>query len=139
MIILDTNILSELMKPSPSERVLRWLDAQPAASLFTTTVTEAEIRYGLALLPNGKKRRAFEKAASDMFEEDFDQRILPFDRAAAAVFADVAATRRASGRPIAALDAQIAAIAQSRGAAMATRNMADFENCGITVIDPWSS
>ena len=138
MTILDTNVLSEVMRPFPSTRVLRWMAAQPAGELFTTTITQAEILYGLELLPKGKRRTAFESAVEAMFDEDFAGRILPFDGAAAHMFAKIAAARRTLGRPITQFDAQVAAIARSRGAAVATRNTSDFDNCGVTVVNPWS-
>ena len=137
MIILDTNVLSEVMRPAPAAQVLRWLAAHPAARLFTTTIAQAEVLYGLELLPEGKRRRALQSAIEAMFEEDFAGRILPFDGDAAGMFAKIAAARRAMGRPITQFDAQVAAIARSRGAAVATRNTNDFEHCGIRVVDPW--
>ena len=137
MIILDTNVVSEAMKPAPAAAVFRWLSSQPASKLFVTTVTQAEILYGLELLPKGRRRAALQSTAEAMFEVDFAGRILPFDSDAARILPDIAASRRASGRPIAQLDAQIAAIARSRGAELATRNTADFEHCGITLINPW--
>ena len=139
MIILDTNVLSEVMRPEPSVRVLEWLAKESALSVFTTTIAMAEILYGIELLPKGRRRAALESAAAAMFEEDFAGRILPFDGDAARVFPKIAAARRASGRPIAQFDAQIAAIARSRGAAIATRNSGDFEECGITVLNPWNA
>ena len=139
MIVLDTNVLSEVMRPLPTAKVLRWLATHPASRLFTTTITQAEILYGLELLPKGKRRAALESAVEAMFEEDFADRILPFDSDAARVFPQIAASRRASGRPITQWDAQIAAIARSRGAVLATRNTGDFEHCGITVVNPWSA
>ena len=138
MMILDTNVVSEVMRPSPSAQVLRWMAAHPAGQLFTTTITQAEILYGLELLPKGKRRTAFECAVEAMFEEDFAGRILPFDGAAASMFARIAAARRTLGRPITQFDAQVAAIARSRGAAVATRNTSDFDHCGVTVVNPWS-
>lgn len=138
MIILDTNILSEVMKPSPSARVLTWLAAQPAGGLFTTTVTQAEILFGLELLPKGKRRTALESAVKGVFEEDFAGRILPFDSDAAAKFATIAAARLKLGRPIAHFDAQVAAVARSRGAAVATRNTSDFDHCDVAVLNPWN-
>ena len=138
MMILDTNVVSEVMRPSPSAQVLRWMAAHPAGQLFTTTITQAEILYGLELLPKGKRRTAFESAVEAMFEEDFAGRILPFDGAAASMFARIAAARRTLGRPITQFDAQVAAIARSRGAAVATRNTSDFDHCGVTVVNPWS-
>jgi len=139
MILLDTNILSELMRPVPEVAVERWLADQPAASVFISAITEAELRYGLALLPNGKRRSSLTAVMQDMLAEDFSGRILPFDSAAAVDFAEIAADRRQTGRPISQADAQIAAIARSRGAALATRNVADFEGCGVEVINPWNA
>ena len=139
MIVLDTNVLSELMKPAPSAAVERWVAAQPASSLFTTTITQSEILYGVAQLPRGRRRSSIEEAVEAMFAEDFAGRLLPFDSAAARAFATLAAARRKAGRPIAQLDAQIAAIARSRNAAIATRNVGDFEDCGVTVHNPWRS
>jgi predicted nucleic acid-binding protein len=137
MIVLDTNVLSEAVRPAPTRRVLDWLAAQPPSSLFTTTVSEAEFLYGLALLPAGKRRASLEEAARRMFEQDFAERVLPFDRAAARAFATIAASRRKKGHPIGEFDAQIAAIAHTHGAAVATRNVGDFQHCGIEIIDPW--
>ena len=137
MIILDTNVLSEVMRPAPAVRVLEWLAKESAHSVFTTTIAMAEILYGIELLPKGRRRAALEAAALAMFEEDFAGRILPFDGDAARVFPKMAAARRTSGRPITQFDAQIAAIARSRGAAIATRNSGDFEECGVTVLNPW--
>jgi predicted nucleic acid-binding protein len=138
MIILDTNVLSEVMRPKPSVRVLQWLAKESALSVFTTTIAMAEILYGIELLPKGRRRAALASAAEAMFEEDFAGRILPFDSDAARVFPKITAVRRASGRPIAQFDAQIAAIARSRGAAIATRNTGDFEECGVTLFNPWN-
>jgi len=137
MIVLDTNVLSEAIRPLPARRVLDWLAAQEPNGLFTTTISEAEFLYGLALLPAGKRRTSLQAAARRMFDEDFAQRVLPFDRAAAAAFALIAAARRKKGRPISEFDAQIAAITRIHGARIATRNVEDFQDCGIEVIDPW--
>src|SRR5438128_1186067 len=120
MIILNTNAVSEAMRTTPAPEVLNWLAAQPASGLFTTTITQAEILYGVELLPKGKRRGALQSAAQAMFEEDFAGRILPFDSDAARQFPLIAASRRTSGRPIMQGDAQIAAIARSRGATLAT-------------------
>jgi predicted nucleic acid-binding protein len=139
MIVLDTNVLSEMMKASPSTSVAIWLAAQSATSLYTTALTQAEILHGVLLLPSGRRRSAIEKAAEAMFDEDFAGRILPFGSDAARLYARIAADRRRSGRPISHFDAQIAAIARSAGAAVATRNVADYHGCGIEVIDPWEA
>jgi toxin FitB len=139
MIVLDTNVLSELMKSEPSQTVMSWVLKQSATSLFITTVTQAEILYGLVLLPIGRRREALRTAAQTMFEEDFSGRILPFDIAAAYQFAQIASERRQAGRPISQFDAQIAAITRSRGAALSTRNVSDFEGCGLQVLNPWDS
>lgn len=137
MILLDTNVVSELMRAEPAAMVTDWVALQPAVSLFTTTVTEAEILYGVALLPEGKRRDALAEEARAMFDQDFADRVLPFDGDAAEAFVEIAASRRLAGRPIGQLDAQIAAIARSRGAMLATRNVRDFLDCGLTVVDPW--
>jgi predicted nucleic acid-binding protein len=137
MIVLDTNVISELMKPTPELKVVAWLDAQPDSECFITAVTEAELRYGIAIMPAGQRRQQFQAALAEMLAVDFAGRILPFDSAAAELFAIIAAHRRGTGKPISQLDAQIAAIARANGAALATRNVADFDDCGITVINPW--
>lgn len=139
MIVLDTNVISELMKPKPTRRVVTWLNAQPASSLFTTSITKAEILYGLMLLPAGRRRTSIEAAVSTMFEEDFSGRVLAFDSEAALSFARIASARRQAGQPISQSDAQIVAIAHSRGASVATRNVADFDDCEVTIINPWSA
>ncbi len=138
MILLDTNVLSELMRPAPDAAVERWLTAQPDTSMFISAITEAELRYGAALLPSGKRRSTLTAEIEGMLDEDFGGRILPFDRLAAQAFAAIAADRRGAGRPISQADAQIAAITRSRGASLATRNVPDFDGCGIQVINPWS-
>jgi|ERR1022692_1575919 predicted nucleic acid-binding protein len=138
MIILDTNVLSELMRPKPSPLVVTWAAKQPATELFTTSITEAEIFYGIQLLTKGKRREGLLAAAEAMFAEDFKGRIFGFESDAARVFSTIAAHRRALGRPISHADAQIAAIAQVRGAKLATRNVTDFENCDLAIVDPWN-
>jgi len=138
MLILDTNVISELMRPVSDEAVIAWVGGQSGASLFTTTVTEAELRYGLALLPAGARRRQLLEAIERMIEDDFGARVLPFDRLAARAYGGIVAERRRLGRPIAQFDAQIAAIAQSRDAGVLTRNTRDFDDCGIEVVNPWS-
>lgn len=137
MIVLDTNVLSELMRAAPNAAVVRWTATQPAASLYTTSITQAEILLGIMLLPAGRKRSAIETAAEAMFSEDFNGRILPFGSDAAREYARIVAARRRLGRPISAFDAQIAAIARSTASSIATRNVSDYADCGVTLIDPW--
>jgi predicted nucleic acid-binding protein len=137
MIILDTNVLSELMRPAPASKVVQWVGAQPAASLYTTSITQAEILHGILLLPRGRRRSALEAAAVSMFADDFEGRILGFGTDAAPLYARIASDRRRVGRPISSFDAQIAAIARSVGGVLATRNLADFNECGVALVDPW--
>jgi predicted nucleic acid-binding protein len=137
VIVLDTNVLSELMRPAPAERVARWISEQPATSLYTTSITQAEILHGIMLLPSGRRRNALEAAAEAMFGEDFDGRVLPFGSQEARFYARIASERRRVGRPISHFDAQIAAIARSVGAAIATRDADDYGGCGVVVINPW--
>jgi predicted nucleic acid-binding protein len=137
MIVLDTNVISELLRPAPAKQVEAWLSAQNGATVYFTAVGEAELRHGVAILSAGRRRTALSKAIEGILEEDFRDRILPFDRAAASAYAAIAAGRRAAGRPISQFDCQIAAITRAHEAAVATRNTGDYEGCGIEVIDPW--
>jgi len=137
--LLDTNVLSELLRAQPHPAVLAWFAEQPADSLFVSAVTQAEMLLGARLLPRSKRRQQLETALDTMFREDFAGRVLPFDSAAAAAYAAVVAARRGAGRPISQFDAQIAAIALSRRAGLATRNVSDFEECGLTLANPWSA
>lgn len=139
MIILDTNVLSECLKPNPDPAVLAWLSSQPRSRLFTTTIVESEILYGLKLLPEGARKAALSEAVTSIFDEEFADRVVGFDRSAAAAYAEIANSRRAAGRPIAQFDAMIAAIAHAAGAVLATRNTKDFEGCGVELINPWGS
>jgi predicted nucleic acid-binding protein len=139
MVILDTNVLSEVLRPAPDGGVMAWLKDQPRPSVFTTTVTRGEILYGIRVLADGKRRRLLWDAALAIFNEDFAERVLSFDSDAADAYAEVGASRRAAGRPISQFDAMIAGMARSRGASVATRNAKDFEGCGIDVVDPWSA
>lgn len=138
MIILDTNVISELMRDTPQQTVLDWLDAQSASSLFVTTITEAEILTGIALLPEGRRQQDLVDAAHRVFATLFIGRVLPFDSDAAHAYAKIFARRHASGRPISQADCQISAIALSREAAIATRNIADFAGIEVELINPWS-
>lgn len=138
MIILDTNVISELLRPEPAKQVERWLAAQDGAQVYFTTIGEAELRHGVAILPAGKRRNALTAAIEGLLDEDFRDRVLPFDRAAALSYASIAAARRAAGRPISQFDCQIAAIALEHKAAVATRNTSDYEGCGVELINPWT-
>src|SRR3990167_700946 len=138
MIILDTNVLSELMRRDPAPTVLRWLDLQPSQSLWITTITLFESRLGLALLPAGKRRDALAQAFDQLLMLDLENRVLPFDSEAAAQAALLAADRQRSGRPVDIRDTQIAGIAQARRATLATRNLRHFEGLSVTVVDPWA-
>jgi predicted nucleic acid-binding protein len=138
MIVLDTNVLSELLRPAPEPRVVDWLKDQPRTSLFTTTVTRGEILYGIRLLPAGKRRDGLWDAAIKIFDIDLAGQVLIFDNVAADEFAQISGSRRAAGRPITQFDALVAGITRSRGAKLATRNVTDFEGCDIEGINPWS-
>src|SRR5689334_8112163 len=137
MNILDTNVVSELMKAEPEEAVETWVATQPVDGLYITSITQAEILHGILLLPKGKRRQLLEGAADGMFAQDFDDRILPFGSDAAQAYAEIAASRRRAGRPISNFDAQIAAIARVHGAAICTRNVEDFAGCGVKLVNPW--
>ena len=139
MIVLDTNVLSELLRAVPEPGVLRWLDRQPATSVYTTSVTQAEILLGVAVMPAGKRRTQVAAAVGEIFAEDFAERVLPFDGDAAIAFADIVAERRSLGSPITQFDAKIAALTRSRGAQLATRNVRDFVHCGVDIVNPWKA
>ncbi len=139
MIVLDTNVLSEILRPAPDERPLSWLAAQPRSVLFTTTVTRAELFYGARLLPDGHRQATLLAAIHQIFSLDMAGQVLAFDNDAADQYAEIAAVRKNGGKPISQFDAMIAAITKSRGARLATRNVKDFAGCGIEVIDPWGA
>lgn len=136
MIIIDTNVFSELVRPGPNEAVKAWVEAV-GADLFLTAPTVAEVHVGLLGMPGGRRRYEL-TCASEAFFADFGERILPFDDTAAMYYATVSVSRRFGGRPISIFDAQIASICQSQGAQLATRNLKDFEHLGLTLIDPWN-
>jgi predicted nucleic acid-binding protein len=137
MVLLDTNVVSELIKPTSDAGVARWLTTQPDDSVFLCAVTEAELRRGVAILPLGRRRDALAKLIKDILTLDFASRILPFDSRAAIEYATISAARREAGQMISMADAQIAAVARACGAAVATRNIRDFEGCGVETINPW--
>jgi toxin FitB len=139
MVILDTNLVSELMKPAPSTAVIAWMSCQALHDLFTTSITEAEVLYGVERLPKGKRRDELMRQAEAEFAEDYAGRVLAFDERAAREFARIVAERRMRGRPIPFADAQIAAIARANHATLATRNTQDFEGCGVSVVNPWEA
>lgn len=137
MLILDTNVVSELMRQTPDPMIATWVAGHATSSLYLTAVTEAELRFGLAVMPQGKRREGLATGLERMLKTGFANRILPFDSGAARSYAGIAASRRRRGRPIAQADCQIAAIARARGMEVATRNVRDFEDMGIEIIDPW--
>lgn len=139
MIILDTNVLSALMRQTPEPLVVAWVDRQPAESVWITSITLFEARLGLALLPKGRRRRALEEAFARLLEEDLEDRVLDFDSAAAAEAATLAAERQRSGRPVEMRDTQIAGIALARRATLATRNLRHFRDLKVPVVDPWQA
>lgn len=140
MILLDTNVLSELMRPMPDAKVVRWLDAWPEWEVWISAVTVAEIRLGISLLPGGKRKELLLNLAEQMFQEDFPDRCLPFDCEAAGEYALIVAERNRQGLPISVEDGQIAAIAGTAGIALATRNAKDFSGIeGLKLVNPWTA
>lgn len=137
MILLDTNVLSAVMRQEADPLVVSWLDSQPPQSIWTTAITVFEIRFGLEILATGHRRRRLEEAFARALEEDLDDRVLPFDQPAALAAGVIAAEQRRQGRPVEIRDVQIAGIAATRKAALATRNIRHFEGIGITVVNPW--
>ena len=139
MILLDTNVVSEVMKPRPADTVLDWLDRRDAADLHLSTITTAEIEFGLQALPQGKRRRSLRDQFHRFLDRGFEGRLLPFDSEAALHYGQLMGLRRHIGRPMSILDGQIAAIARSRRFAIATRNVRDFEECGVEIFEPFKS
>jgi toxin FitB len=139
LIILDTNVLSALMLDEPEAAVVGWLDSQPAESVWTTSITILEARFGIALVPRGKPQRALELAFDRLVREDFENRVLDFDSAAAVEASAVAAARERAGRPVDLRDTQIAGIALARRASIATRNVRHFRDLKVSIIDPWNA
>ncbi len=137
MIILDTNVLSELMRPAPNPAVVRWLDRQNPIDVGTTTITVAEILFGIERLPAGRRRDKLTVLAADMFDQDFTGRLFPFSAVAASHYARQMAVLESRGRPVAMADGQIAAICQTHRATLATRNSKDFEGMNVVLLNPW--
>lgn len=137
MILLDTNIISEMMKPSPSTKMMEWIDQQEVIHLFITTITIAEISYGIHALPKGNRRRIIENAFDKAIRNSFKHRILSFEEPAAHLYGKLMGQRKELGKPLSILDGQIAAIALSHGAALATRNIRDFTHCSLDLINPF--
>lgn len=137
MVVVDTNVISELFRPSPSAQVLQWLHAQPQHLLHTTAATMAEVFAGLEAMPRGRRRENLTQLAEELFTRDFNGRTLSFDEVAARVYARILAGKRSMGRPMSVMDAMIAAIAMSRKATLATRNTRDFDGCGLRLVNPW--
>ena len=138
-VLLDTNVVSELMRKVPDPVVAVWAAGHRLEDLFFSAVGEAELRYGVAILPAGQRRETLLSDIERMMDEAFGSRVLPFDSGAARAYADIAAMRRSAGRPVGPADCQIAAIARSRHMAVATRNVRDFDDVGIEVVDPWAA
>ncbi len=139
MFVLDTNVISAVMGARPVPAVADWIAAQPEDRLFTTTVCQAEILAGVAVMPDGRRRHGLVAAAKAIFASAFDGRILPFDGTSAEFYAEIFAARKRAGKPTATSDLMIAAIARAYGAHMVTRNTGDFEGCGLTLVNPWDA
>jgi predicted nucleic acid-binding protein len=137
MIIVDTNIVTEVMKDSPTQAVVSWLNDQETSTLFLTSITIGEVRYGLRIMPQGRRRLRLEQGFERILAEAFAGRILPFDEEAARHYGDVMGRRKEIGRPVGVLDGQIASIARANGCAVATRNVKHFVECGIEIINPF--
>ncbi len=139
MYLLDTNVLSETMKPRPAAALAAWMRAQPVPSLFTAAMCQAEIPAGIAVLPDGRRRAELQAIAGAIADQDFSGRVLPFDARAAASYAELFTPRRRIGRPIATPDLIVAAVAHAHRAAIVTHDVGGFEGCGLTVVDPWQA
>lgn len=137
MIVLDTNVISALMRSEPDPAVVAWLDGLPPESIWTTSITIFEVRLGLEILATDRRRRQLEDAFTRMVEEDFESRVLPFDQSAAQAAGCIAAERRRAGRAVEIREVQIAGIVSARKATLATRNTRHFEGCGLVLVDPW--
>lgn len=139
MILLDTNVVSELMRSAPERAVVAWVRRRPRSDLYFSTVGEAELRYGAAILPEGRRRDALFANIDGMLESAFRDRVLPFDRQAARIYGRIAAMRRANGLHVEQIDCQIASIASAHGFEVATRNVGDFADMGVELVNPWAA
>jgi len=137
MIVLDTNVLSELIRPQPQACVVDWLRQQTRATVFTTVITRAELFYGAFLLPEGRRKSEKIREIEAIFDEDMRAKVLSFDGVACMLYAHIASMRRKAGRTVGPFDTMIAAITQTHGATLATRNTKDFDDCGIRLVNPW--
>ena len=137
MIIVDTNVVSEVIKPAPAKAVLHWLSLQDRREVYTTAITQAEVLYGVEAMPPGKRRDRLHAEIEALFDTEFVRRVLPFDAEAARWYPKIVAGRSAIGRPISQFDGVIASICRSRSAVLATRDTSDFQHCGIAIINPW--
>ncbi len=139
MIVLDTDVVSELMRRAPEPGVVNWVDGFPASEVMLTAITAAELMYGVARLPRGRRSRELHIKVEGLLTEDFSDQILPFDAPAATHYADIVASRERAGRPISMADAQIAAICRNWGTELATRNVDDFVDTGVNAVNPWDA
>ncbi|MFW6413619.1 MAG: type II toxin-antitoxin system VapC family toxin [Oceanicaulis sp.] len=139
MVLLDTNVISELLRDRPAQAVLDWVASQDGDTLFLSAVTEAELLRGVAIRPEGRRRSMLAGLVADVLSVMFRGRILPFDSPAAQAYAQIWTARKAAGRPISGFDCQIAGIATANAAVVATRNVRDFEGCGLALVDPWTA
>jgi predicted nucleic acid-binding protein len=137
VIVLDTNVLSEMLRPQPDPSVMDWIDSITRSMIVTTSVTRAELMYGIEIMPSGKRRDLLRCLVHDVFEIDLRGRLLGFDRDAADAYAVIGSIRRSMGQPVGHADTMIAPIVHSRGAVLATRNIRDFVGCGVSVVNPW--
>jgi predicted nucleic acid-binding protein len=137
MIVLDTNVISEIMRERPDPVVLKWLDHQPEKDLWTTSVVIAELLVGIEMSPPGRKQKALREAVEGMIADDFRGQVVAFNLPAARLYAEIVASRKKIGRPIREMDAQIAAVARVHGATLATRDVRDFAGCDLDLVNPW--
>ena len=138
MIVLDTNVISELIRPEPAPQVVQWVDSQTSPELVTTSITTAELRAGVAVLPRGRRKDTIARQVERLINDIFGGYVIPFDAESSTYYADIVATGRRRGRPMSALDTQIAAICRQHSATLATRNVADFSTAKISILNPWA-